>query len=359
MEVQGDVAHDARREPGDTVADSVARYARGAAAQRRRDGEERRIPAAVWGDGVAATGAVREHLAGRFIASGAAAMRTAATVIRERYALRGAPDPTAHPDVRAVITGASKHPLQAERRRELRDPFPVRVLRLWTTEGPGASGAWLPLRDAALAAVGLRTMLRGGNIASLLMTDVLFDADGQGAKLRIARTKTDVRERWIHIDASGGATCPVQLLAASMHHADRPESAFAMPGQDGRALTTGAISDRLRAMAAWADTEGTFSSHSLRIGGAVAAVQAGVPVGTVMAIGGWRSDAVMLYLRSLAAACDGLSERIFSAGDRGTIPRGTFARRSASARPRATVRVAPTGTGSKRDVRVVRRHGRG
>jgi len=45
--------------------------------------------------------------------------------------------------------------------------------------------------------------------------------------------------------------------------------------------------------------EGFFSGHSLRIGGASAALAAGFTVDEVMTLGAWKSDAVRQYLMPL------------------------------------------------------------
>jgi len=61
-----------------------------------------------------------------------------------------------------------------------------------------------------------------------------------------------------------------------------------------------AISSIVVKMATKAGFVGKFSSHSLRIGGASAAVKGGLTVEQVKAIGGWVSGSWEDYLRSFS-----------------------------------------------------------
>ena len=63
-------------------------------------------------------------------------------------------------------------------------------------------------------------------------------------------------------------------------------------------MNTVEISWILRQIATWLGESGTFSSHSLRIGGASEASFAQFSEAAIKAIGDWSSDAVDRYFRS-------------------------------------------------------------
>lgn len=55
-------------------------------------------------------------------------------------------------------------------------------------------------------------------------------------------------------------------------------------------------------MAQMVGLTGRFTGHSIRIGGATAAVQAGMTMAQIRAIGDWESHAVLVCLRAVGAA---------------------------------------------------------
>jgi hypothetical protein len=74
-----------------------------------------------------------------------------------------------------------------------------------------------------------------------------------------------------------------------------------------RPLARGWLNKLAKKLTEALEAPGTFSGHSFRIGGATAAVAGGMEVGLIAATGLWRSDAVLLYLRSIAAAAAGMT----------------------------------------------------
>ena len=67
---------------------------------------------------------------------------------------------------------------------------------------------------------------------------------------------------------------------------------------DGRAPTTARVRAVVRGlMAAVGETPMRFGAHSLRIGGATAALAAGVPAGFIRAMGRWSSEIYEIYTR--------------------------------------------------------------
>jgi site-specific recombinase XerD len=173
----------------------------------------------------------------------------------------------------------------------------------------------LALRDAALVALGLRLMRRGAEIAALTTRDVEETVDGVTVTIRRSKTDQTGIGLQLPVEESDTPTCPVRLLRRWLS----VRSALAVRGTHcdalflsarGTALTTSAISAIVKRSAAAAGLSGSFSAHSLRIGGATAAMGAGASLATIQAMGGWSSDAVQRYLRPVAAAKAGFSSAI-------------------------------------------------
>ena len=64
-------------------------------------------------------------------------------------------------------------------------------------------------------------------------------------------------------------------------------------------MTVGAVGAIVKSVASDTGAKDRFTAHSIRIGGATAAMEAGLSLTQIRAIGGWDSKAVMLYLRSV------------------------------------------------------------
>lgn len=92
----------------------------------------------------------------------------------------------------------------------------------------------------------------------------------------------------------------------------RPKDPLAclFPNQFGKKISVGAVSQIVKRMATHASLAGRFASHSLRIGGATAAMRAGMTMPQIRAIGGWESKAITRYLRGIGAAKAGATQRM-------------------------------------------------
>jgi site-specific recombinase XerD len=114
----------------------------------------------------------------------------------------------------------------------------------------------------------------------------------------VRRSKTDQSGRGftVFIEPSGSATCPVRLMQAYLKQRGC-HGGFLFINRRGSPLSAGAISKICQRMVSRAGLNAQVSSHSLRIGGATAAMVGGLSKEQVMAIGGWTSDAVELYMR--------------------------------------------------------------
>ena len=83
---------------------------------------------------------------------------------------------------------------------------------------------------------------------------------------------------------------------------------------DGRAITVGEVRDEVKlVMQAAGQPPSLFGAHSLRIGGATAALAAGVPPQLIRLMGRWSSDIYEIYCRLSAQAALGIGAAIGSA----------------------------------------------
>jgi integrase len=161
-----------------------------------------------------------------------------------------------------------------------RDPFLVATLHQWV-EGREASepegGAWL--RDAVLVAFGLRTMSRANELAALTSGDV--QDKGHLLVICVRRVKTDPVGRGSNVFVEASGSCPVRLFRRFMEwHGARGGLLFTT--RSGTKMSAGAITSVCRRMVAAVGGNEKVSSHSLRIGGATAAVEGGLTKEQIM-----------------------------------------------------------------------------
>lgn len=271
---------------------------------------------------------VGRWLAERAAAGGGGSVRRDLAAVRDRHLTVGAPDPTADMWVQRVAAGSARLAATQREPKAERQALPTLVVRWLVDRVPawlGLGRAFVPrasddqvvaLRDAAMVALGLRLMRRGAELGELRVDDV-EDRGADGLVVTVRKSKTDQLAAGLRlpVDATGGATCPVGLLRRWLMvrpvlvcRGDGCESLFV--SVRGQPLTTSAISSIVRRAAEGAGLAGRFSAHSLRIGGATAALGAGASIDAIRAIGGWSSDAVMRYLRPASAAMDALSSKM-------------------------------------------------
>jgi hypothetical protein len=62
------------------------------------------------------------------------------------------------------------------------------------------------------------------------------------------------------------------------------------------------VNTLVKKVAVVAQLKGRYTGHSLRIGGATAALKGGLSIDQIRSIGDWTSDAVLFYLRANAVA---------------------------------------------------------
>jgi site-specific recombinase XerD len=113
----------------------------------------------------------------------------------------------------------------------------------------------------------------------------------------------------VFVEATGSATCPVRLFECYMEWRGLAEGLL-FTTRTGSMMTPAAITSVCRRIISAVGGEERVSSHSLRIGGATAAIEGGLTKEQVMTVGGWKSEAVNLYLHAREVAGVGASRRM-------------------------------------------------
>lgn len=233
-----------------------------------------------------------------------ASVDVAAAAIRARHLDGGGEDPCSTHSIKMLRTGIRRVVAEEGDEKETREPFPVGALRAWSRLRPEGVSTWRWHRDAALVAIGLRCMRRPGELAALRRKD----AKMKGGKLWIfiRKSKTDQFGKGKLIPVDEGVSedsCPIRLLTKWTDFAGlSPDDPLFPNAHTGKLGSTAMVSAIVKKMAEVARLEGKFSGHSLRIGGATAAMSGGMSLAMIRSIGGWESPAVLTYLRSIGAA---------------------------------------------------------
>jgi site-specific recombinase XerD len=145
-------------------------------------------------------------------------------------------------------------------------------------------------------------MLRAAELVKIRLEDVHESGGGLAVRMRPSKADQNAMRKPIFIDPTGSPTCPAALTRTliSMRRAQGAlESDTVFSDAAGRVLSTSAVSSIVKSVIEHSGFEGNYSGHSLRIGGASAALAAGYSVDEVMALGAWKSEAVKQYLLPL------------------------------------------------------------
>lgn len=233
-----------------------------------------------------------------------ASVDVAAAAVRAKHLDEGEVDPCNTHAIKMLRTGIRRILAEEGEEKEVREPFPVRALRCWTRRRPEGISNWRWRRDAAMVAIGLRCMRRPGELTALRRKDARVK-DGR-LWIFVRKSKTDQFGKGKLIPVDEGASsdsCPVRLLKKWVELAElNPEAPLFPNANSGKFGSTAMVTASVKKMAEIAGEKGKFSGHSLRIGGATAAMSGGMSLAMIRSIGGWESPAVLTYLRSIGAA---------------------------------------------------------
>lgn len=169
------------------------------------------------------------------------------------------------------------------------------------------------VRDAAIITVGMRGMLRSNEITGLKFKHLEREFSDTTMVIDLGTRKNMRRNApKIYLDDSRNLTSPPERLRAWLRMRRKegncgPED-FVFTTAKGKPLYNQALSDIVRnaARVVGADTL-RISSHALRIGGATEALIGGMSAEHIKVMGGWKSDAFMLYLRGVEPVSLGAS----------------------------------------------------
>lgn len=233
---------------------------------------------------------------------GPAGLRLAVAAVNDRHRERGLELPGQHPGVQRALRGLVREmgrPPQAAAALDGAGLAAVRAVALQPRLGRGGRmetsefARKRGLLDRALAGVMWCCLLRRGEAAALLWSDLSFMSDGT-ARLLVRRSKTDQ-------EGEGKLLYVNRPVAADLLEWGKAQGKT----EDGRVfpLRPPQIAGRLRAAARAAGLDGNFSGHSPRIGMAQDLAGRGVELPALMEAGRWQSPKMpAYYIRGVSAA---------------------------------------------------------
>ena len=254
-----------------------------------------------------------------------ATLRTAAAAIACIHRAAGMADPSAAPEVKRTLNGATR---KAGRRQKQAPALTAEALaRIRATADeprPGRGGrpesrATAQHRgrvDVALISVMRDAMLRVSEAAELTWADIQADPDGTG-RLLIRRSKTD--------PDGEGAVAFIAAPTMTRLVAIRDNAA---PGASVFGLRRSQMTKRIKQAAQAAGLGAAFSGHSPRVGMACDLARVGIELPRLMTAGRWRSpDMPALYTRNETAGRGAVAEfygdRRWPAGPGAAAPQTT------------------------------------
>lgn len=222
-------------------------------------------------------------------------------------------DPTGNFQILEAKKGVDKFLARKRSDREERLPFPIEAFVKFRKEKPSKDLQSMWRRNSAIIVVGFRAMRRANEISNFRRKDFV-KRNGMWF-VRVSSQKNDqlAAGAEIPIESSGNPwTDPVKILDEFFEGEkfQTQDLVFQNAKEKDKPLSTNAISQIVKKMALEAGFQGRFSSHSLRIGGATAAMMGGMSLEQIMSIGNWKSAAVNMYLRALGSAKAGASKKM-------------------------------------------------
>jgi integrase len=221
--------------------------------------------------------------------------------IADDYRFAGIPSPTASPLVKAAKDVAVKKGKAAKGKLPLQPSQLKEVLA--SLLGPRAS--FLDVRDAMVFVLLYLAMLRASNVAMLRREDVWVETDVESKEevlfIFVSKAKNDQERKGntVVLAAAGAAQyCPVALFRRYQLLRKQGQEFFIHQHVSGgmAASTINSIfKHRLSAACPGLDVS-RYGSHSGRKGGATAAAAKEIEERLIKRHGGWKSDAVHVYI---------------------------------------------------------------
>ena len=156
-------------------------------------------------------------------------------------------------------------------------------------------------RDISLVILSLFCYLRSCESSSLTKGDLSFAPDGGSILVRVRRAKqpAGTRPAFITIRNIPGFE-PYDLIKIVHHYVASVHGQYLFPStKPGPHLSPYGVSQAFAHRMAKMNLGGNWTSHCLRIGAACLAAEMGKSQSEIKALGGWRSDAFLCYIRDL------------------------------------------------------------
>ncbi len=133
----------------------------------------------------------------------------------------------------------------------------------------------------------------------LLRDDVTLSDSSFSVTLKCSKTDRFGTSHTILVGATGSSTCPVRAMSKFLTLRQYGPSGPLFTLSSGVYLTRSSVSATMKSLLRTAGINPeTFSSHSLRIGAATAAAEAGLPDHLIKTLGRWHSHAYQTYIRT-------------------------------------------------------------
>ena len=214
--------------------------------------------------------------------------------------------------IASTLKGVERRLSKTSPAKRIRDAMPVEtIVKHMLNQEASKSPLWL--RDCTALAIGTRCMSRPSEVVALKANDVIDK--GQFIEVRIRFTKVDQlgKGTFIAIEKlQDPRICPASFILRLIKCDGISGEDWIFRTANGNKLSPAALSSMIKRIGALYENSSNLklSGHSLRIGGATAAVQGGMTDAQIRSIGQWKSNALDLYLRSLATAKSKASEKM-------------------------------------------------
>jgi site-specific recombinase XerD len=204
----------------------------------------------------------------------------------------------------------------ADNAKPLREPLSREALHAFVVRRPAELTPRQYLQAKAIVLLGIRALLRPGEISKLRFEHVKFNHQGiMYLDLGVRKNKLERSPR-IYVSTSGTDLCPVAAFLAWREFCIQERKCCAQDQlvfttSRGSAVSNAHIADYVRVvMKNFGGENMTLAGHCLRITGACFLLEAGEDVASIKLLGNWSSDCFLRYLRTIVHVSTDLTRRM-------------------------------------------------